>query len=151
MLKKFGRMNVCRGTGRSLFSFYFEPCSWPFPLSIQSLPKFNFVCFYSLWNPCVSQILFLYTALLTEMTAHETTQLHIHLPLVSLNNKTRKTTIHMVQRHFRTALILCTLSSSKIITCCVSVVDGRIEWRFISMYEVNLSYTRAQNDRLKNS
>lgn len=118
----------------------------------QSKAYLNLILFvFTVWNPSVSQILFLYTALLTEMTAHETTQLHIHLPLVSLNNKTRKTTIHMVQRHFRTALILCTLSSSKIITCRVSVVDGRIEWRFISMYEVNLSYTRAQNDRLKNS
>lgn len=111
MLKKFGCMNVCRGTGRSVFSFYFEPCSWPFPLSIQSLPTFNFVCFYSSESLCFTNP-FLYTALLTAMTAHATTQLHIHLPLVSLNNKTRKTTIHMVQRHFRTALTLCTLSSS---------------------------------------
>lgn len=79
-------------------------------ISIAYLHLIFFV--FTVCNPCVSQILFLYTALFTAMTAHATTQLHTQLPLVSLNNKTRKTTIHMVQRHFRTALTLCTLSSS---------------------------------------
>lgn len=78
-----------------------------------SLPTFHFVCFYSLQSLCFTNPLSLYIALLTAMTAHATTQLHTQLPLVSLNNKTRKTTIHMVQRHFRTALTLCTLSSSR--------------------------------------